>query len=294
MKKNKLNLIVLFATTVSLLAGCNDNDRNVGIVGEECQGFITGSTEEQVEAVLQEKINEENVGVVDYPGILAYSVDGKLRDRIQQEIEIARTFSPEHSNPKSITANPGSLYRQNKIDEIQSFYCIDRLEIPGYELVYVEMFASLFRYYYAPKPDENGQRKNSGILEITVCNPNYEWKFDVNNYYWRDEYRIYDIKDGYEIRDGFAYRTDGRSLTGAIDSIGVEFTIFSPQNTSPEVIEYVLEQWQAMRDQMSEEDFQEGLDYIAEHQVPEEYGTYEFLRDLAFRVIESAELVTVE
>ena len=116
-----------------------------------------------------------------------------------------------------------------------------------------------------------------------VCLPSYEQKFDLD--------AMVRVNSGYvKTEDGFAYSTDGSALDGAIDDNGVIFTIFAPQSFPTEVIE----EWHKMREQMTDEDFQEGLDYIEANQVPEEYGTYEFLRDLAFRVIESAELVTVE
>ena len=262
MKKNKLNLIILFSIAFSLLAGCGDVDNGVNTVNNEEQAKVSSSQTKTDENHEEDSGGLKEVEIISEPAPkYAYSgVDGKLRRKILSEIRTAREDKYPH-----------------KIGEIQSFYCLDNLDFPGFKLNAVEMHSTLFRYGYSP------QKGDGGGFQIMVCSPTYELKFDLDGIVGDNTYYT-------KTKDGFAYSKDGATLRGVIDSNGVAFAIFAPQSFPTEVIE----EWHKMRDIMSEEDFQEGLDSIAASQVPEEYGTYEFLRDLAFRVIESAELVTVE
>ena len=239
MKKNKLNLILLFVV-LSLLVGCNNTDSRV-----------------------DSESKTENVSVTKKK-FSSTIIDGKIRESLLKEIVSARELP---------------LTDFHDIGKIQSFYCLDGFDFTGYELSRVMVFPESLRYFYAPKADSDGQWENVGWFEIIIFMPVHERKFDVNSYV---------INGGIKTKDGFAYDAKDNTLTASINDDTLR--INAPQSFPPEVIE----QWHKMRDQMSEEDFQEGLDYIEANQVPEEYGTYEFLRDLAFRIIKSAELVTVE
>ena len=261
-EKNKFNLIVLFSIALSLLAGCGDVYTGVNTANDEEQAKVSSSQEgviePQEEFTHQEEPSEEQYRDCEVLGKYVYSgVDGKLRRKMLMEFRTVREL------------------KYHDLSNMQSFYCLDNVDIPGYKLSFVEMYSTRFTYSYSP-------RKGDDLGFIIIFHfPSNGQSFNLTH----DNYT--------KNEDGFAYRKDGGALRGLIGGEGVVFSIITPKQQSfpPEIIE----QWYEMRDIMSEEDFQEGLDIIAaEQEKTFKEHTKEFLRDLAFRIIESAELVTVE
>ena len=263
MKNNKFNLIVLLALTLSFFVGCGNNDK----IGHG----------------------------VPRPPIRVTDVDGYNHvAAIKSELSRARAVldSGREVYDDSLEQEYYYIYRDNNVKDIKDFYSLERFEFANCELVAVDIFDHSFSYWYTPKAKLNSEVVNwasmdlSSSFRIILYQSGFERKPTIE--------RLKVNAAHYEAKlteDGFMYYPSN-ILYAPLGNTTLE--IRAPHNTSPEASEYVLEQWHKMRDQMSEEDFQEGLDYIEANQVPEEYGTYEFLRDLAFRVIESAELVTVE
>ena len=120
MRGRKINLIVLFAAVLSLLAGCGDVDSGANMANKEKQAEVSGSQEEVVEQQVDTAYQEEIFEVGEPAPTVAYSgIDGKLRSKILREIKNAREGVVQHNYD---------------IHTIQSFYCLDNLDFPGFKL----------------------------------------------------------------------------------------------------------------------------------------------------------------
>ena len=261
MKKNRLNLIIWLALTLSFFIGCGNNDK------------------------IGHGVPRPPIRVTDVDG---YNHVAAIKSELSRARAVLDSGRVVYDDP--LEQEYYYIYRDNKVKGIKDFYSLERFEFANCELVAVDIFDARFTYWYTPKSKFKETERGKDLstsFRVTIHRPGFETNPTIES--------LKESAAHYEAvltKEGFMYYKNSGLLYAPIGNATLE--IYAPHNTSPEASAYVLEQWQAMRDQMSEEDFQEGLDYIEANQVPEEYGTYEFLRDLAFRIIESVELVTVE
>jgi len=229
---------------------------------------LSGCNETQNEEACLEPIRIENIN------------GGSGKEEIIKEINKARNMTEEEHN------NYGN-YRSWKVPEIEEFYSLDNLEIDGYELQEVSIVTGTICFVFGLIEDEFKDDSHIGSSTIEIGIGRTDWEYSST---FLEDVVTQTKEQGsdYLLKDNMLYTKDSYRLEAQFND--TFFIIQAPVGFSQKVIDEFVKS----KDQYGEDEFQDVLDYIDEsNREAEELNNYEFLRDLAFKVMESAELVKV-
>jgi len=199
------------------------------------------------------------------------------RDAVTREIRKAKSMTQdEHMGY--------SNYLSNNVSEIKEFYSLDNLKIDGYELQSVSIAASSICFNFASI--EAKKDVSSNFIQIGVVRTDWEHK---ENFLKDGAAQAEEQGWGYLTADNMLYSEKHGLLEAELNDTFIMIQL--PQGYSQHVIDGIIKE----RDRLAEDEFQSALDYAEEaNRVSKELNNYEFLRELAFRVIKTAELINVE
>ena len=282
----KIKSIIAIAAVLALLSGC----------GASGVGSDVSNNSESESAIVSPEISESEVveAVVD---VHESDFGGGGGIRVTPSFEII-DGSSEKTILNVISSERKSNERKHALDriaELREFYSLDNFKIDGYRLRKISISDTLVAYYFSPNGDAD-------VWGLDVTRVKY-FDIRINRIDSEHFYNFRDVVEGYENGIKFAEERIQEVLQSEEFTEFRESTIESWKNRMKER-EEVLNSKALLEDNIV---FDKGIrrvtaelgDTVFSITAPETLGLdedkmYEFLRDLAFRVIESAELVTVE
>jgi hypothetical protein len=246
--KKTLTVAIAAITIFSMFAGCSESD-NIETDSVQSSGVETYTVQtNEVDAICVNEIQAVENQRRPAPLHIVANTDANVRDEIVRHISVSRT----ESNREEIDQR--SEYLSQRISEIPVFYSVDRLEIDGYRLHSVNIYANSFVFAFLTleeleQPDFNFSTATD-VIWLTILRE--EW-FD--NSLTSDPLSPQQAIEqgwGYLTEDGMVYAPEHREVTAQLGNTVLR----------------VMTSGSAPRD-------------------------YEFLRDLALQVTETSERVDV-
>jgi len=258
-KKTIISAFIAIAILLATFSGCNLNgdtpNADQSELGEMCLGSALPFT------------------------IRLKDIDGTFKDEFVKQINNFKTMGRDNEDYWM-----EAFY---KITDIPSFYSLDNLKIDGYRLYLVSVRVNMFSFKFVPDEQWDNEYvivNNVGVISISIDRPGTWGPGNDSTEAFKG--RLNQARrdaSGRLTEDNLIYYPSHNEVSAQLgDTI---FTVRTP--VSFDIIE-----------ELSKHDF---ID-ISEIDLPEDYefvdeyahlGTYESLRELAFRVIETAELVNV-
>jgi len=195
-----------------------------------------------------------------------------VKDMILKKLHKIRDMTEEEYITKS-------NYSSNKVIELEEFYTIDSLKFDAYELQNVTISETLINFRF-----DTIQNEGNISLYIGIRRTDHEStsKF-FNNAVEQAEEQGW----GYLTDDNMLYSENGSLIVPFMDTC---ILISAPTATSQTVIDELYK----MEDQFAPDEFNRTINEIIQgNKEIDELVRYEYMRNLALRVIDTAELVKV-
>ena len=169
---------------------------------------------------------------------------------------------------------------------VNEFYYFET-DIEGYKLDSISMTKCGFGYRYVPVEGSKSPFPTQNAIGIGIA------RHDCEHGYWKQIVdRVNYDSDFVLIEDNIVFLQKHARLEAMLN--GIHLTIQLPHPIDEKVLDNFHKEAEEQRDEYYGQSMAVADDWSDANAATRKFNTYEFLRDLAFRIIESAELVTVE